>query len=94
MKTLTVKTTGQYSSSNSIFTGTKKQVRTYLRSEASRMRRESRLVKKLDDTVHAIDSNLHISKLVTMASFTLGTLGIESLLELLNNHGVLKYTVS
>jgi len=94
MKTLTVTTTGQYAASNSTFTGSKKQVINSLRVEASRMRRESRLSRKLEDSVHAINENSHPSRLVTMASFKINNLGMESLLELINNHGVIKYKVA
>ena len=94
MKNLTLTTTGQYAAINSTFTGTKKQVLNHLRDEARRMRRESRTSRHLPDNVHAIDENLHPSKLVTMASFRLNSLGIDSLLELMNNHGVIKYTVA
>lgn len=94
MKTFTITTTGQYSASDSTFTGTKKQVINYLRDEARRMRRESRTSKHLEDSVHAISESLHSSKLVAMASFKLNNLNIEALLELMNNHGVIKYAAS
>lgn len=90
---MTLTISGQYSASNSTFTGIKKQVLNYLRDEARRMRRESRTSRHLEDSVHAINENLHPSKLVTMASFKLNNLGIENLLELINNHGVLNYSI-
>jgi hypothetical protein len=90
----TVTVTGQYVASNYTFTGTKKQVINYLRDEARRMRRESRTSRHLEDSVHAIDDDLHPSKLITMASFKLNNLGIDCLLDLINNHGVIKYTVA
>ena len=93
METLTVTKTGQYFQALT-FTGTKKQVISHLRDEARRMRRESRTSRHLKDSVHAINENLHTSKLVTMASFQLNNLGLESILELINNHGVIKYTVT
>ena len=58
------------------------------------MRRESRISRRLEDSVSAINEKIHPSKLVTMASFKLNNLGIDSLLELMNNHGVIKYTVA
>lgn len=93
MKNSTVTITGQYTSSNTTFTGTKKQVLNFLRDEARRMRRESRTLRHLPDNVHSINENLHSSKLVTMASFQLNNICLEGLLELINNHGVLRYTV-
>jgi len=94
MKSLTVSISGQYKSSDATFTGSKKQVLNFLRTEARRMRRESRTSRHLPDDVHSINENLHPSKLVTMASFKLNDLDVDALLNLINNHGVLKYKVS
>lgn len=91
---ITVTTTGQYQSSLTTFTGTKKQVLNYLRDLAVNFRRQSREAKKLPNSVHSIDVNLHPSKLVTMASFKIKTLGIQESISLLNNHGVLSFSIS
>jgi hypothetical protein len=90
----TLHTTGEYSTSNSTmkFAG-KKQLLAYLRSEARRLRTNSRSMRKLPLTVHAISAHLHPSKLVTMASFELQKLGVQELVTLLNYHGVIKYNV-
>jgi phage host-nuclease inhibitor protein Gam len=91
MKTLnTIKINNQYSTST--FTGTTKEVANFLRTEAKLKRRESRLRAKLNDSVTALPSHLHQSKLVTMASFALNSLDAKSLMTLLNNHGVVKYS--
>ena len=93
MKTLKITISGQYQSSNSSFEGTKKQVLNFLRTEAKRMRRESRTSRHLDDSVHSIPEQKHPSKLVTIASFKLNDMRMEDIIKLINNHGVLKYTV-
>jgi len=74
-----------------IFEGNKKVVLEKLRTEAREKRRSSRIAHKLEDTVHSIDDSKHQSKLVTMASFKLENLGVDQLLDLLNNHGVTNY---
>lgn len=93
MTTYTITKSGDYKSSASTFTGTKKDALNYLRSEACRMRRESRLLHKLPDNVHSIPPDRHPSKLVTMASYHLTMMGMEQLLSLINNHGVLVYKI-
>jgi hypothetical protein len=89
----TVKISGQYKSSNATFEGTKKEVRNFLINTAKEVRRNSRLLRRLEDSVHAISSDKHVSKLVTMASFKIQTLSNEQIVELLNNHGVIKYSL-
>ncbi len=91
---LTVTTSGNYASSNSSFTGTKKEVLNYLRVEACKMRRESRMAKHLPDNVHAIDISLHPSELVTVASFSLNNMSIEHLLRIMNKHGIIRYAIA
>ena len=90
-----VKKTGQYQSSNGSFKFNKrKDVLNFLRIEAHRMRRESRiLMGKKFDNVDSLPRHFHKSELVTMASFNLEKLGMEQLLKLINNHGVIKYEV-
>jgi hypothetical protein len=88
-----IKITGDYESSNSTFTGTEKETLKFLRKEALKMRKDSRSMRNLPNTVHAISAELHQSKLVTMASFAIKRLGIDSLIELINSRGVLKYTI-
>ncbi|MCT4665662.1 MAG: hypothetical protein N4A45_10550 [Flavobacteriales bacterium] len=75
------------------FKGSRKEVLEHLRQEAKRKRRDSRLTKGLPDNVHSIDENLHQAKLVTIASFKINEMGLEQLLDLLNQHGELKYAV-
>ena len=91
MKNITIEITGQYKNSNMIVTGNKKNILSFLRDEARTKRRESRLTNKLEDHVGGISRDLHPSKLVTMASYHLMKKGVKELLELLNDHGVLKY---
>lgn len=86
-------TSGQYSSSNSKFSGSKKEVLKELRFIAAEKRRDSRKLRNLPDSVHSIDRSCHPSELVTIASFHLNNYGIDKILELLNAHGVLKYKV-
>jgi hypothetical protein len=88
-----VQITGQYKSSNATFTGTKKEVRNFLIETAKEKRRASRTSRHLEDSVHAICETKHQSKLVTMASFKIQLLSNEQIIELLNNHGNLKYTL-
>ena len=94
MKTQTLTVKGQYSASNYTLKGSKKEILTHLREEAGEKRRESRLLHRLDDNVHSIDSNLHQSRLVTMASFDLNKMNANQIIELLNNHGVIKYSLN
>jgi len=82
---------GQYASSNATFKGTKKEVRAFLIKTAKEKRRASRQLRNLEDSVHAINSNLHQSNLVTMASFDIQKLSNQEIVKLLNNHGVIKY---
>ena len=77
-----------------IFEGSKKNVLETLRTESREKRRSSRIAHKLDDTVHSIDKNKHLSQLVTMASFKLEQLGVIQLLNLLNSHGVTNYELA
>lgn len=84
---------GDYAASNYTKKGSKKEILTFLRDEAHKLRRSSRLIHNLPDNVHSIDDKLHQSKLVTMASFKLSEMNIEQLLTLLNNHGVYKYQI-
>jgi len=86
--------TGDYNSSNATFEGTKKEVLEFLKKEALTMRKQSRELRRLPNTVHAINNDLHQSKLVTMASFAIEKLGAENLIELMNSHGVFKYEMS
>jgi outer membrane protein assembly factor BamA len=94
MKTQKITINGQYASSNVTFEGTKKEVRAFLINEAREKRNASRELRKLENSVHAIDEKLHQSKLVTMASFKIPLLNNEQIIELLNAHGVLKYKLS
>ncbi len=93
MRTLTVTAKGEHRATESTFTGTKKRVLDFLRSEAREIRRGSRISNGLKDDVHSIDRSEHQSELVTMACFKLQDMRMEQILELINNHGVIKYTV-
>lgn len=70
-----------------------KNILDYLRNECHEKRRASRLKSNLPDNVHSVDENLHQSKLVTMASFDLKNKKRQELLDLLNNHGVEKFSI-
>lgn len=94
MKTQRLKVTGQYSASNYTLKGSKKEILTHLREVTGEKRRNSRLSNKLSDTVHSINENLHQSKLVTMASFELNKMGANQIIELLNNHEVIKFSLN
>ena len=94
MEILTVTISGQYASSNSTFSGSKKQVLNFLRESACGMRRDSRVSRHLPDNVHSIPEDLHTSKLVTMSFFSLNKKGIVDILKLINLHGVLKYNIN
>ena len=89
---------GVYASSTTWFEGSRKQYRSFLISQASRMRNESRALRpKLHpEGVHAIinEKNKHVSELVNIASFEIQRLSNEKLLKLMNAHGVMKYTLS
>jgi len=91
MKTLTLTVKGQYSSSNYTLTGSRKEVYNHLITLAKEKRRQSRLLNKLDDSVHSLPANKHQSKLVTIASFKINS---QNVIELLNNHGVLKFAIN
>jgi len=69
----------------------KKMILKYLRADAHGKRTTSRIVGRLEDNVHAISEKLHPSELVTMAAFKLNDCGVEKLIELLNNYGVVNY---
>ena len=94
MKNQTLTVTGQYSASNYTLKGSKKEILTHLREVAGEKRRNSRLLNKLPDSVHSINENLHQSKLVTMASFDLNKMRANQIIELLNNHGVIKFSLN
>lgn len=94
MKTVTITKIGQYAASKEVFECSKRQALNYFRIEAARMRRESRLLKKLPDSVMPLPVEFHKSRLVTIASFALNYMDIEALLELINNHGVIKYSIN
>lgn len=74
-----------------IYEGSRKDILNQLRIEARDLRRCSRLKKGLKDNIHSISSDLHPSKLVTMASYEFENKGLKQLLELLSNHGVCNY---
>jgi len=89
----TLNISGQYQSTNAKFKGTKKEVRAFLISTAKEVRRASREMRRLEDSVHAISEDKHPSKLVTMASYKIQTLSNEQIIDLLNGHGVVKYSL-
>ena len=71
--------------------GSRKDLLSRLRYVAKEKRRSSRLHKGFEDSVHAIDKDLHPAKLVTMPSWTINELDIDPLIELLNDHGIKKF---
>ena len=72
--------------------GSKRELLTRLRVLAHEKRTDSRSLKGLSLGVHAIDSSLHPSQLVTMASWKINVLDFERLIALLNGHGVLRFS--
>lgn len=93
MKTFKATKTGQYQSSAETFTGSAKEVRSYLLNEALNMRRSSR-IRMGEDNVHSLTNNPHQSQLVNMASFKVKQLSNDKLIDLMNIHGVLKYNLA
>lgn len=77
-----------------MYEGYKKAMLTKLRDIAASKRRASRQLHGLTDDVFSINSKLHQSRLVTMASFDLNQLGSEQIVKLLNDHGVEKFSFS
>jgi hypothetical protein len=92
MKTLKITKQSQYSTST--LEGSKKEVLSFLRTEAKEKRRGSRQAHKLSDSVHSLPFDAHCSELVTMAAFNLNNCRVERLIALLNGHGVTKYSVA
>lgn len=86
----TIKIRNQYETQK--FIGSKKEVLAFLRNEVLTKREDSRKVKKLAFNVHSLPVDAHSSKLVTVAAFKIKQLGKNDLIELLNAHGVQKYS--
>lgn len=88
--------TGDYESSKEVVEGKKRAILTYMRSEALRMRKESRMTmpKELRDVHSIIGADRHISEVVNLASFQINQMNIEQLLPLINAHGVMSYSIS
>lgn len=86
---------GQYKSSEKTVEGNKREILSFLRDEALIMRDQSRqTIKNYEPTVHALHGlQRHISKIVNLASFAIKKMDINKLLPLMNEHGVITYTV-